>query len=662
MRSNQSNYDNSIIFIFLPLLYFNYLTNLLYLKVTYFKNNNQSSTIRSISPLTVQKDDLFLKPTYTSPPSRSFVDSNNNTIDHSILDYSDNSNKKRESSLITPKQSNFIINNFLSSNNNQTKSTVQQQQQQQHHKSNQSEMTQSLIVKPKSSRFTPNSLFNIFSPHYHHSSKSTDKQNKQQPQPPTQSSSSSASSYPVSSTPSTASSISPSQSDKLNRNEKFNDDILSNSVYLTVNQTSQKSNLNRSVMVTPASKTYLTSKSISIDSNNNNSSSNYINLKQITSNDSTSSSISSTNNGSISSSATTTTTTNNNQPKQQTILQFNKSSTSPQFPRKLFYSNESNTSSSTTTTTNDKSINDTISITESIYNNESVSSNERQRNHGELYLNDISLNKKEAGSVCEFLSNKLEINKQITSNNNTSSLSVMSDLNSSPFLVKSSKNFVLSTNQAKLSSVKQTDLRQVNPPLKAELLDSLPNKTNIDTTNKRQELNNNTNTSTNEDQPKAPIRRSKKLYKNEENINNKSEPILENSLSKSFEAKKLGNYSIKYEKNNDVNLSKTLKSQLGLQDSGVVFRSSRSNSSTYYDNQNESIINNNNTTTTNEHTSTNTRNALLMEQNVEQDQLNNGKSKQPQLVSFDYLKFNNKNNFFSRLRSNSKSFYINFFF
>jgi hypothetical protein len=95
-----------------------------------------------------------------------------------------------------------------------------------------------------------------------------------------------------------------------------------------------------------------------------------------------------------------------------------------------------------------------------------------------------------------------------------------------------------------------------------------------------------------------------------------------------------------------VNLSKIFKSQLGLQDSGVVFRSSRSNSSTYYDNQNESIVNNNNTITTNEHTSTNTRNALLMEQTIEQDQLNNGKSKQPQLVSFDYLKFNNKNNFF----------------
>lgn len=110
-----------------------------------------------------------------------------------------------------------------------------------------------------------------------------------------------------------------------------------------------------------------------------------------------------------------------------------------------------------------------------------------------------------------------------------------------------------------------------------------------------------------------------------------------------------------------VNLSKTFKSQLGLQDSGVVFRSSRSNSSTYYDNQNESIVNKNNTTTTNEHASTNTRNALLMEQTIEQDQLNNGKSKQPQLVSFDYLKFNNKNIFFSRLRSNFKSFYINFF-
>ena len=204
MRSNQSNYDNSkqknFLSCFLLILLKNmFLSSIL--KVTYLKNNNQQSIIRSISPLNIDKDDLFLKPTtYTSPPSRSFVDSNNNTIDQSLLlDYSDSfsNSKKRESLLITPKQSNFIINNY----NNQTKSTSVQQPQQ-FHKSNQSEMTQSLIVKPKSSRFTPNSLFNIFSPHYH-SSKSSDKHKQQQqplpPPPPPPSSSSAASSYPVSS-------------------------------------------------------------------------------------------------------------------------------------------------------------------------------------------------------------------------------------------------------------------------------------------------------------------------------------------------------------------------------------------------------------------------------------------------------------------------------
>lgn len=419
---------------------------------------------------------MFLKPVYTSPQNRRLiVDSNNNNITESS----------------TPKSP-----------------------------------TTKESTKPKS-RFTPQNLFNIFTPNLTKSDKST------------KSAQSSVSNFPISSTPSTASSASPTQS---NRNDyenisitskKSNDDssTLSSSIYLSVNS---KSNLTRSLMVTPASKTYLTSKSIQIDSGNNQGA-NYINLKQIT-NDSTSS----------------------------TSKPFNKQSTSPQFPRKLF--NESNSSDKT----NDLS----MSYTES--------QSEAKNNQSELYLNDASLNKKEPGSVCEFLSNKLEINKQLTKQ---SEQSTISDTN----MIKSTKNFVLSPNQAKFGSVKQTDLRQANPPLKAELFDSLPTKVVH-----------------NEEVPKPPARRIKKSVKDEETEN----------LTK-IELKKSNNFSIKYNK----------ESKNQQPDSSVIFRSSRSNSSTNYDNQND----------VDEHF----RNGVLIDTNVQkelQSQQQNGKNnKQPQLVSLSLL-------------------------
>jgi len=70
----------------------------------------------------------------------------------------------------------------------------------------------------------------------------------------------------------------------------------------------------------------------------------------------------------------------------------------------------------------------------------------------ELYLNDKSLYKKDPGSVCEFLFNKL--NQQETHSSNKPS------------------NAKIIENQARFSSIKQTDLREKNPPLKAELYEA----------------------------------------------------------------------------------------------------------------------------------------------------------------------------------------------
>ncbi len=114
------------------------------------------------------------------------------------------------------------------------------------------------------------------------------------------------------------------------------------------------------------------------------------------------------------------------------------------------------------------------------------------KNNGELYLNDESMYTKEAGSVCEFLFNRLETSRvnnnpnplrnnaspSVTSLDATGSLS--SSVNSTathtpvttPTIVSKSQ-FKLTHNQAKLSLGKQIDLRKANPPLKAEIHESI---------------------------------------------------------------------------------------------------------------------------------------------------------------------------------------------
>ena len=119
--------------------------------------------------------------------------------------------------------------------------------------------------------------------------------------------------------------------------------------------------------------------------------------------------------------------------------------------------------------------------------------------YSELYLHDQSMYRKEAGSVCEFLSQKLEGKGAVLVKNNKDSSSTLyydaeraqspsissldaslsSSFNSSnpPQLPTSSsatssagsKHFRINSAQAKFGSVKQVDLRHTNPPLKAEL-------------------------------------------------------------------------------------------------------------------------------------------------------------------------------------------------
>ncbi len=532
-------------------------------------------------------------------------------------------------------------------------------------------MTQSLSIKTKTCRFTPNSLFNIFTPHQFKSDKTKS----------TSSSSSSAANYPTSSTPSTTASISPAQSEKLSRNEYENVSVsskksstddsssqnLTNSMYL-------KSNLTRSLMVTPASKTYLTSKNISVEPCNNTSNVHYLNLKQITStnnnsNDSTTSSISSSSN----TNPITSSSSNSNS------KQFNKS-VSPQFPRKLFLAENANELNSTyTDISNSELFNGSIRIknhNKSTSSSSSSSNSSHNKNQtSELYFTDASLNKKEPGSVCEFLSNKLENNKNSSttkstveysksSNSNNSevtnnliSLSTMSDSNIQPATYSVKNAFVLSPTQAKLGSVKQTDLRQANPPLKAELLDSLSVINGSSNNNNQSATTSNHSSLKNEEYdqpPKPPARRSKKLVKStikEEDENNTPHVF---TRQHPVETKKHGNFSNKYEISSikPAETTPIYTTQLNiqhqnltstLQDTGVVFRSSRSNSSTYYDNHSETSYDN---SQSHEH-NISIRNALLIDPSIQQDlhnhqQQQSSKSKQPPLVSyFSWILYNN---------------------
>lgn len=220
----------------------------------------------------------------------------------------------------------------------------------------------------------------------------------------------------------------------------------------------------------------------------------------------------------------------------------------------------------------------------------SNSSNQRQNNISpdisELYLNDKSLYKKEPGSGTEFLLNKLNLQMQykfdLQNNNIPKSFLVnnhgqlddytksTTDTNlnirnraPSPYtdltsisrsttnLQSNNNNIKLVQNNAKLSSSKQTDLRQMNPPMKAELLDSLPPKQIPNEANRR---------SPESETPKPPLRiKNKKLLINQDdrykyvdiNINNQCS----STSSSSNEIRPSRSIKLNYEKQASQNFS-----------------------------------------------------------------------------------------------------------
>ncbi|CAF0709537.1 unnamed protein product [Brachionus calyciflorus] len=137
----------------------------------------------------------------------------------------------------------------------------------------------------------------------------------------------------------------------------------------------------------------------------------------------------------------------------------------------------------------------------------------------ELYLNDKSMSKKEPGSGCEFLTHKLNSNKQLQielQSNNNIPKSLLNNNNEFLDSTKSAVNFRHIVNQAKLTNGKQIDLRHLNQPQKAEFLDSLPPPVpSDDQENKQYDTN---------EIPKPPIRT--KIHTKRLNLNeNKTTPI-----------------------------------------------------------------------------------------------------------------------------------------
>ncbi len=202
-------------------------------------------------------------------------------------------------------------------------------------------------------------------------------------------------------------------------------------------------------------------------------------------------------------------------------------------PRKLFNSNGLVVSPG-------EKLPDTFSMSGSLYLDNSASTtdastgtgrivNKGSNNFTELYLNDEAMYKKEAGSVCEFLSNRLDHNNNISSSNNNNksprqspsitSLDATASLSSSPNStpvttpttnVKS--HFQIAHSQVKLSHGKQVDLKRV--PLKAEIHDS-PNAVREPLIIKES-----TGEEVQIDQPpQPPVRRSKKLQQQQDTDN-----------------------------------------------------------------------------------------------------------------------------------------------
>lgn len=205
--------------------------------------------------------------------------------------------------------------------------------------------------------------------------------------------------------------------------------------------------------------------------------------------------------------------------------------------------------------------------------------------------------KKEAGSVCEFLSNRLENSKSgvrhiqsnsITSLDATASLSssVNSITTTTPVTtpsIKSKNHFRITHNQAILSQGKQTDLKKTNPPLKAEIYESL-NKAS-DSIVLKETPSNQTKNDVDQEQepPKPPARRMKK--QNLQNLPLDSPPVNQIQDEKSFQDPPLSRNDLRLA-NLNVNIPKYESPKMPenqMRVNPVVYRN-RSNSSTNYEN------------------------------------------------------------------------------
>jgi hypothetical protein len=165
-----------------------------------------------------------------------------------------------------------------------------------------------------------------------------------------------------------------------------------------------------------------------------------------------------------SSSQSTTTTTIKTSPKLGRNLVFSKETTNSfdmDFNSNLYlknnaYNNNLNVNNNNNNNKSKQNRNSTLTNYNEtnlvLADNSEQKSNVALKKPSELYLNDKSLYKKDPGSVCEFLFNKL--NQQETHSSNKPS------------------NAKIIENQARFSSIKQTDLREKNPPLKAELYEA----------------------------------------------------------------------------------------------------------------------------------------------------------------------------------------------
>lgn len=169
-----------------------------------------------------------------------------------------------------------------------------------------------------------------------------------------------------------------------------------------------------------------------------------------------------------------------------------------------------------------------------------------EQHNDQLYLNDKSMNRKEPGSVCDFVSNKL--NQTPRSNNNymksTTDASFMTPNN-----LSSSSGLLTSNSQSSfIRQAKQYDVRQLNTPSKAEL----------------HEIVENTDPSLN-NPPKPPVRN--KIKRNQCQVDVKpADPV------------RLVNTSLSNHQSENVQPNSSLSNNIQIKS-----RNNRSNSSPYYE-------------------------------------------------------------------------------